>query len=197
MAFSRTTLEKLEGHLIEKYPSKKTSMVIFEEYLDKSTDANVQAVKTLVGNLQCSVLYITFNKRATDLIEKFRVQNVDLKKMSFLDTVSVMYGIKPKANDGCVYISSPFQIDDVQSKISELLYSIKSEKKIVLIDSITGVLLYNSLESASKFIKNMIENLRNNSVSGVFITNGKGTTNEKLIAEIDSLVDHRFIIEEK
>jgi hypothetical protein len=63
----------------------------------------------------------------------------------------------------------------------------KAPKKFVFLDSITTVLLYNSLERTLKFSEFLTSSLKRLQVAGVMVSVSKGFANDNLIKELTKM----------
>lgn len=75
------------------------------------------------------------------------------------------------------------------------MLSTLGEKKCVFLDSITTVLLYNSLPRTIRFSQFLTQTLKKIGVDGVMVSIAKGATTDKLITELSKLCDEVINIE--
>jgi KaiC/GvpD/RAD55 family RecA-like ATPase len=126
-------------------------------------------------------IYITLSKDYIELAKIFRKQGIDMKRLAFVDGVSQMYGIGAADAPGVKYISGPLSLDGIIAAITDIIPVMKSKKKFVFLDSITTVLLYNSLERTLKFTEFLTTSLKRLQVAGVVASVSKGYANDNLI----------------
>jgi KaiC/GvpD/RAD55 family RecA-like ATPase len=154
--------------------------------VEKAVDVNIESIKVLQG-LGYEGVYITLSKDYVELTKIFREQGVDMGKLSFVDGVSQMYGIGAVDSPNVKYISGPISLDGIVAAITDVIPVIKSEKKFVFLDSITTVLLYNSLERTLKFSEFLTTSLKRLQVAGVVTSVSRGFVNDNLIKELTKI----------
>ena len=76
-------------------------------------------------------------------------------------------GTKVKFHSRDLVISNPFNLNEVKLEISRILDQIKG-KTLVIVDSITGLLLYHNLQRIVHFIKSVLVKVEEGKVSSVF-----------------------------
>jgi len=76
-------------------------------------------------------------------------------------------GTKVKFHPRDLVISNPFNLNEVKLEISRILDQIKG-KTLVIVDSITGLLLYHNLQRIVHFIKSVLVKVEEGKVSSVF-----------------------------
>ncbi|ADB58240.1 hypothetical protein Arcpr_1188 [Archaeoglobus profundus DSM 5631] len=64
-------------------------------------------------------------------------------------------------------VSNPFNLNEINMKISQVLDQIKGET-LVILDSITGLLLYHDLRKVVHFVKNALVKVKEKGASSVF-----------------------------
>lgn len=154
--------------------------------MEKAMDVNIESIKILQG-LGYEGVYITLSKDYVELTKIFREKEIDMGKLAFVDGVSQMYGIGAVDAPNVKYISGPISLDGIVAAITDIVPVMKSEKKFVFLDSITTVLLYNSLERTLKFSEFLTTSLKRLQVLGVVVSVSKGFANEQLIRELTKM----------
>jgi KaiC/GvpD/RAD55 family RecA-like ATPase len=129
-------------------------------------------------------IYITLSKDVLELMETFQQQNIDTAKLAFIDGISRLYSICPVVSPMVHYIDGPLSTDAILETVTNLVPAIKSEKKFVFLDSITTVLLYNSLERTLRFSRLLSALLNKQQVRGVIVSVSMNAAQKNLLAEI-------------
>jgi KaiC/GvpD/RAD55 family RecA-like ATPase len=161
-------------------------MALIQIPVDKTMDVNVEALKTL-QDLGYEGVYITLSKDYVELSKMFREKGIDMGRLAFIDGVSQMYGIGAVDSPNVKYISGPISLDGIVAAITDIIPVMKSEKKFVFLDSITTVLLYNSLERTLQFSEFLTSSLKRLDVAGVMVSVSKGFANDNLIKELTKM----------
>lgn len=154
--------------------------------IEQAMEVNIEAIKVLQG-LGYEGVYITLSKDYVELIKIFRERDIDMGRLAFIDGVSQMYGIGAVDAPNVKYISGPISLDGIVAAITDIIPVMKSEKKFVFLDSITTVLLYNSLERTLKFSEFLTTSLKRLQVAGVMVSVSKGFANDNLIKELTKM----------
>jgi KaiC/GvpD/RAD55 family RecA-like ATPase len=157
---------------------------------------NKESMKILVNELGYKCIYITLSKSCADLQKLYKAYGIDTNSVFFIDAISRMYGEAGKDSARCTYVSGPLDIDSITSSLHEVFAKLSKEKICVFLDSVTTVLLYNSLSRTLRFSKFLTKTLKDIGVDGIMvsITKGKGTA--KLIMELQKLCDEVIDIKE-
>jgi KaiC/GvpD/RAD55 family RecA-like ATPase len=154
--------------------------------VEKTMEMNIEALKTL-QSLGYEGVYITLSKDYVELSKMFREQGIDMGRLAFIDGVSQMYGIGAVDAANVKYISGPISLDGIVAAITDIIPVMKSERKFVFLDSITTVLLYNSLERTLKFSEFLTNSLKRLDVAGVMVSVSKGFANDNLIKALTKM----------
>jgi len=161
-------------------------VALLELPIEKAMDVNVESIKIL-QSLGYEGIYITLSKDYVELTKMFREQGIDMGRLAFVDGVSQMYGIGAVDSPNVKYISGPISLDGIVAAITDIVPAMQSKKKFVFLDSITTVLLYNSLERTIQFSEFLTMSLKRLEVLGVVVSVSKGFANEKLIKELTKM----------
>jgi KaiC/GvpD/RAD55 family RecA-like ATPase len=154
--------------------------------MEKAAEVNIESIKVL-QELGYEGVYITLSKDYKELVKLFRDHKVDMARLAFVDGVSQMYGIGAVDAPNVKYISGPISLDGIVAAITDIIPMMKSEKKFVFLDSITTVLLYNSLERTLKFSEFLTTSLKRLQVAGVVTSVSKGFANDNLMRELTKM----------
>lgn len=178
------------GLLHEKYKKLGTGWVsLVQVPAEKHMDVNIEALKVLVNELQYDCIYITLGKSFGELDKIFKQAGVDNNRLYFIDAISQMYGVKQTSTKRCVYTAGPLDIDSITASLRDLLATLGKAKKCVFLDSVTTVLLYNSLPRTIRFSQFLTQTLKKMDVTGVMVSITKGESTTKLVQELGKLCD--------
>jgi KaiC/GvpD/RAD55 family RecA-like ATPase len=154
--------------------------------VEKTMDINIEALKILQF-LGYEGVYVTLSKDYVELSKIFREKGIDLGRLAFIDGVSQMYGIGAVDAPNVKYISGPISLDGIVAAVTDIIPVMKSQKKFVFLDSITTVLLYNSLERTVKFSEFLTSSLKRLEVAGVMVSVSRGFANDSLMRELTKM----------
>jgi len=151
--------------------------------IQNSMEINIEAIRTL-QTMGYEGVYITLSKDYVELSKLLKEGGIDMGKLAFVDGISQMYGMGKVKAPNVNYVEGPLSIDSIVESITEIIPKMKSNKKFVFLDSITTVLLYNSLERTLKFSNFLTVSLKKMGVVGIVVSVSKGFANEALIREL-------------
>lgn len=171
-------------------------VVLLQTPVEETLAINTETVKIL-QSFGYDGIYVTFTKDYLELSSLFGQSGIDVTRLSFIDGVSRMYGVKQVASAGVVYIPGPLSIENVSENLLKLIPNMKSEKRFVFLDSITTVLLYNSLERTLEFHQTIITMLKKMNVVGVVVFLVKGFVNQKLVDQLSSAANETIDLSPK
>jgi KaiC/GvpD/RAD55 family RecA-like ATPase len=154
--------------------------------IEKTVEVNIEALKILqsLGN---EGIYVTLSKDYMELSKIFREKGVDMGRLAFVDGVSQMYGIGAVDAPNVKYISGPISLDGIVAAITDIIPTMKAKKKFVFLDSITTILLYNSLERTVRFSEFLTTSLKRLEVAGVMVSVSEGFANNNLIKALSKM----------
>ena len=161
-------------------------VTILEVPIEDSAKINIEAIRIL-QSMGYEGIYITLSKDYVDLSKLFREEGIDLGKLAIIDGISQMYGIKQVDSPNVTYVAGPLSIDAISESIQRIAPNIKEQKKFVFLDSITTVLLYNSLERTVRFSEFLLETLKKLQLVGIVVSVSRGFANEALLKELTKL----------
>lgn len=145
--------------------------------------ANVEAVRLLVAQGYSGV-YASLSKDYLSVSSGLEEAGIDLGKIRFVDAVSRMYGIAPVETGDVVYVDGPLSMDALMEGIATSIRSLKGGKRFVLLDSLTIVLLYNSLDETVDFGKALRALLKKEHALGIAVIAHTGTANAEVIGRL-------------
>jgi hypothetical protein len=183
--------------LKEKYKKLgKGWITLLEVPPSKHMAINTEALKILVNELQYTCIYITLSRPYQDLDKLLNSKGINTKSIYYIDAISQLYGTAEKPTNRCAYVSGPLDIDSITNTMRKSMQQLPN-KKCVFLDSITTVLLYNSLSRTIRFSKFLTQNLKSLGVDGVMVSIAKGPATESLIKELTPLCDEVLSIQGK
>ena len=114
-------------------------------------------------------IYITTNKPMSYLIKHFKDYKLDVSKVAFIDAITIRSGEKEVEGSCYVYIDSPRNLTELNIEVDEGLERVKGEKRFVIVDSLSTLLIYNKETVVHKFIHSLAGKLRANNVMAVML----------------------------
>lgn len=167
---------------------KNRGIILINIPVESAIQSNTEVVKEL-QSLGYKGVYVALSKDYQDLSRVFQYSGIDVSSLFFIDGISKMYGMGEVDSPNVAYTEGPMSLDVILKGIDRAIVDVEGDKKFVFFDSITAILLYNSLERTLEFIKSLIEVLNKSKAVGIIEMVSMGVVNEKLIQELSKLSD--------
>ena len=152
---------------------------------------NEDIVKFLVSQQRTPGVYITLNKPAQVLERKFQMDNIDTRLIIFIDCFSRTGDDQIKREKNILYIGSPERLSDISVAIEQAVNAIPSEKKFVLLDSLSTLLIYNKSGTVARFVHFLSNKMRSLKVKGVILSLEKEQEKD-LLSDLSQFCDARI-----
>ncbi len=133
--------------IIKEFNGSRTILLTVSS-LNYNTFVPVIARQVAKDNKIC---YVTLNKTAKSLKERFRKEKVNLKNIVFVDCISKTI-IDVKNTRGITYVDTPNSLTEIGLQISDAL---NSGFNFIIFDSVTTLLVYQKTMNIGKFIANI------------------------------------------
>jgi KaiC/GvpD/RAD55 family RecA-like ATPase len=193
LMIGKTNVTKLLREKYKKLGKGWISLVEVPAY--EHMNVNTETLRILVNELKYDCVYITLSKTFDELDKLFKSKGVDTGNIFYIDAISQMYGGKQAETKRCKYASGPLDIDSITVSLREMLAGMSSDKKCVFLDSITTILLYNSMPRTIRFSQFLTHTLKNVGVDGVMVSIAKGKATETFVKQLAKLCDEAISIE--
>lgn len=172
---------------------KPGEIFVLQTPVENSIHANITAVKTL-QSAGYSGVYITFFKDYLELAKLMKDGGVDVSQLAFVDGVTKLYGLSQALEKNIEYIDGPLSLDVTLDTVTKMLAFTPGDKKFIFLDSLTVVLLYNSLSRTEEFVRSLSELIKKANYAGVFSLASRGIPNEALVNELKQTSDRLIIL---
>jgi len=132
-------------------------------------------LKYLLQEKKADGIYLSVNKTAKSIFENIQLMGVDPKKILFIDCTSGRIQKYHETQENIIVIKSPEHLTDIAVALSEIVRSGSNENRFLLIDSISTLLLFNSVKSVVKFTHFFTNLIREYHLNGLIFTVDKET----------------------
>ncbi len=143
-------------------------MASIELHLISATKYFEGIVDILKKHKSENVIYVTTNKPFVVLLNTLKSKKVDTKKMFFVDCISKNIGEKSEDVDNCVFLETMQSLTAISIAIHEATEHMGG-KKLLLIDSLSILLMYNDANTVAKFSNFVMNKMRGLDVNTVVI----------------------------
>jgi len=150
---------------------KPNRIVLFIIDAKKYHRLHAKILKILIEQRKFAGIYITVNKPYKSLIKYLEENKINTNNIFFIDAISKMVEDKMKLTEHCLFIPSPSHLTDLGITLTEAINVLKNkERKFVIIDSLSTLLVYNDLETVARFMHFIISKLRVFGLVGILIS---------------------------
>ena len=148
---------------------------------------NIAVVKKILQQ-GCTPLIITVNQPFKVLTKIYTKEGIDSSKFYVIDTVTQYSGGVCEENPRVKYVNNPSNLTDLGIAISEVLKNMPENKKCIMFDSVSMLLIHIPSATASKFFHFVVNKLKLSEVSGIFLCVEKGL-DPVILSQMSSFVD--------
>ena len=159
------------------------SMLLVTVPVSETMAVNAEALRTLETQGSAGV-YVSLSNDYLTVSSALNEAGVDTGKLRFVDAASRMFGIGPVNSKEVVYVDGPLSTDSILEGITQTMRDLKGSKKFVLIDSLTTLLLYNSLEATLAFRNALRELLKKEGAAGIIVIAYRDSVDRELVEKI-------------
>ena len=142
-------------------------------------EANIALTEYMVNVKGLPGVYVTLNKPYRTM-KKTLDGKVDLRMLIFIDAITKSTGGKLESSDECLYLDSMQNLTDLGVAIDQAINAIPSDRKFLMLDSLSTLLIYSQVGSVSKFIHFLTAKIRSYDVDGVLLSLVHGEDDEFL-----------------
>lgn len=150
--------------MIDILKALKTNQTILGIIKSENYNNILERVPKLLGT-KGSVCYITTNKTFESLNEFFRKKKVNTENIIFIDAISKSFKSAPDQSDSVYYISSPGALTELSLTISKFL---RHDFDFIIFDTITNLMVYNKEDAVEKFLRSLIDKIKETKTKAVF-----------------------------
>ena len=133
------------------------------------------------------VIYVTTNKPYSHISNLLKENKISENNLFFIDCISKKVLPKIEETTNCIYLESPQLLTGISIAINESIKGIKGEK-ILLLDSLSVLMLYNNMETVSKFSNFLINKMRLYSVDTIILAL-ESDSEKDILDQIKQMVD--------
>ena len=148
----------------EELPEKYVAMLVTKQGKYDLVIANL--VKNFCKKNKGGII-ITINKSGRDLLKLFEKNKIDSSKLFIIDAVSKEQTPTTKAGN-IAYLDSPKDLTEIEATAIEFAEKLPKEKRFLIFDSLSTLLIYNADRTVEKFVHSMAEKLRSLGFQAVF-----------------------------
>ncbi len=147
---------------------------------------NIEILDYLINDRKMNGIYFTVNKPYEILATILKKNDIDIKKLYFIDAISGVIGKIKSDAENCIIVQNPSALTDLSICITEACTS--KNPGFLILDSVSTMLVYNNENATVRFIHYLITELRKCKVSGIILSLEKDME-KKIIDNIVTFCD--------
>ena len=158
---------------------------------DRINAMNISVIKNILSR-SCTPIIITVNQPYKVLAKTYAKEGIEMEKIYVIDAVTQYSGGISDPTPRVKFVNNPANLTDLGIAITELLKQIQSEKKCIMFDSVSMLLIHIPAATASKFLHFVVNKLKLSDISGIFLCVEKGLDPvilSQMSAFVDKIVD--------
>ena len=153
-------------------------------------DAAFLSAKVLTENDK-NLIYFTANSPLKELMDELEYEGVDVSRLYFLDVISKKLNIDFKDQKKVYYGKTPAEINNLLMNVTDVLEKWSDEADFLILDSFTGLLIYNDIKDAGRLLQRTDEKIKDKSVKGIYIAL-KEQLDEETIDKLMKICDRKI-----
>lgn len=156
----------------------KGSVLLLMSPAEENKEINEQIVKELTNREDVICVYITILKPAYVLQESFKEVGADTDKLFYIDCASELTESAIKETENTLF-QGPSDLTGISIALNEIIEDLSKDKeKVLIFNTISSLLIYNSERAVSSFTHTIISKMREEGVKSIIIAaeeeTGKG-----------------------
>ncbi len=153
---------------------------------------NIEMIRILTEDQNTPGVYVTLNKPFETLEKALSNAKINTKKIIFIDAVTKTADGDIKKTPNCLYIGSPENLSDISIAMDQAVRAVPGKERFVFFDSLSTLLMFNSVDVVAKFIHFLAGKMRAWKVKGIIISIADKESNKKLIDKLSQVCDIVF-----
>ncbi len=141
-------------------------LLLFIVNTEDNLEANMAILNEVLKQEDTTGIYVTLNRSYESLIKILEKHNIKTDKLFFLDCVTKTLDAK-KEEKQCLFLENPQNLTNITIAIDEIVKTMPSKNKSLFIDSMSTLLIYNRVETVSKFMHVLTGKIRVLNLNGV------------------------------
>ena len=155
---------------------------------DDYEDINMGVLDFLLKTKGSTGSYITVNRPYINVIDVLKANNIDHKKLHFIDCITKTLGGKVSKVPNCEFVESPSHLTDIAIALHKYVSSSNEKNRFLHVDSLSTLCIHNDTSSVLKFVHYLTGKMRLFGLNGIIISL-REETDKKLIGELSQFCD--------
>ncbi|MFH1256589.1 MAG: hypothetical protein V1494_04830 [Candidatus Diapherotrites archaeon] len=135
----------------------------------KYDDLNLELVRRFIKQ-GYSIIYISVNRPCKLMSEKFEGRGIACEKFFFVDCASFLSNEMLDRKKNVLLVNSPSDLTSISIALTKLVERTRGRKRLLFLDSVSALMIYNSANSVEKFVHFLSGRMRLLGMDGVIIS---------------------------
>ena len=155
---------------------------------DKYEEANMHLLSFLVNRKKASGSYVAISKPYNYTLNLLGNKGIKTDNIHFIDCLTKSLGSKAINAKNCVFVESPAHLTELGIALHNYFTSSEQKNRFLYIDSISSLLIHNSIDAVLKFVHYVTGKMRVFGFNGMLLSLHEGTDKE-LIGQLSQFCD--------
>lgn len=156
---------------------------------DDVQKVNLQIMKHFMNKRKSSCVYLTIAKPYNTVLNILKKNKVSTGNIFFIDCITSLSTGGDMQRSGNAVFCQPQSLTNISIVLTSAIESLSKEKnKLLLMDTLSTLLIYNEAGTVTKFVHSLASRLRGLGVKSIIFTLEE-ETDKKIISQISQFVD--------
>ncbi len=155
---------------------------------DKYEEANMHLLSFLVNRKKASGSYVAISKPYNYTLNLLGNKGIKTDNIHFIDCLTKSLGSKAINAKNCVFVESPAHLTELGIALHNYFTSSEQKNRFLYIDSISSLLIHNSIDAVLKFVHYVTGKMRVFGFNGMLLSLHE-ETDKKLIGQLSQFCD--------
>src|SRR3989338_674643 len=137
---------------------------------DRYEEANMRLLRFLVNTKKSKGSYVTVSKPYNHTISLLKNMDINTDSIHFIDCLTKSLGSKTIKAKNCVFIESPAHLTELGIALHDYFTSSGEKNRFLYIDSISSLLIHNSIDTVLKFVHYVTGKMRVFGFNGMLLS---------------------------
>jgi len=143
-------------------------MVILNTKSTRNFDAVAHSLNLNLGaGKKC--VYVSVGLPYDYILKEIKKRDIKIENIFFIDCVSAMAGLDLMPCENLAFVETPAELEKINRNIDYHLKRMEEGKKFIVMDSFSTLLIYNTIDSIKEFTCFLINKMRSEKISGIFV----------------------------
>jgi len=151
-------------------------------------EANMRLLRFLVNTKKSKGGYVAVSKPYNYTISLLKNRDINTDNIHFIDCLTKSLGSKVAKTKNCVFIESPAHLTELGIALHDYFTSSGEKNRFLYIDSISSLLIHNSIDTVLKFVHYVTGKMRLFGFNGMLLSLHE-EKDKKLVSHLSQFCD--------